>query len=91
MTTPEISGAKARKFATVQREAIAVSKQELIRTACLQPGQTLPLVVEPNLDAVNISSWARNNREFLVNNLDKYGGILFRGFDWRHRTISRTL
>jgi len=81
MNTPAFSGSSNKKLRMVQRDVVSVSKQELIRTVFVQPGQTLPLVVEPNLDAVDLSLWARNNTDFLERNLNQYGAILFRGFD----------
>lgn len=81
MNSSAASWSNTKKLRTVHRDAVTVSEQELIRTSCVQPGQTLPLLVEPNVDAVNLSLWARNNRDFLELNLSRYGGILFRGFD----------
>jgi alpha-ketoglutarate-dependent taurine dioxygenase len=36
--------------------------------------------VQPNVEGVNLITWAANNVEFIETNLLKYGGILFRGF-----------
>ena len=53
----------------------------LIETGFLAQGNSLPLVVSPNSEAVNITEWAASNREFVETQLVRYGGILFRGFD----------
>jgi alpha-ketoglutarate-dependent taurine dioxygenase len=79
MNTPAFS--TSRRLGTIHRDAVAVATQDVVKTSFMQPSQTLPLVVEPSLDGVNLSSWARNNSEFLDRNLHKYGGVLFRGFD----------
>lgn len=80
MNTPAFSTFKSKRFGVVQRDAVAMATQ-LVRTSLLDEAQNLPLVIEPNLDGVNLSSWAGNNREFLEQSLHKHGGILFRGFD----------
>jgi alpha-ketoglutarate-dependent taurine dioxygenase len=41
----------------------------------------LPWVLKPRLPGFDLLQWARNNREWINQALDKQGGILFRGFD----------
>ncbi|HVG20375.1 MAG TPA: TauD/TfdA family dioxygenase [Blastocatellia bacterium] len=53
----------------------------LIKTGSLQPGQNLPLVIEPNLPGISLSNWAANNHEFIEDGLLSHGAILFRGFN----------
>ncbi len=79
MNTPAFSSTK--KLGPIHRDAVAVATPQVVKTSFPGPAQTLPLIVEPGLDGVNLSSWARNNREFLERNLHQYGGVLFRGFD----------
>lgn len=81
MSTQTLSNSRSLK--NIRRDAVAV---QLIKTSSLQPGQNLPLVIEPNLDAVDLPSWARNNAEFLEQSLNQHGGILFRGFDLKTQT-----
>lgn len=81
MSTRVFSTSHLKKLGPVHRDAVAVGTQELIKSSFLQPAQTLPLVVEPRLDGVNLSAWAGNNREFLERSLNEYGGVLFRGFN----------
>jgi len=81
MNRPAFSGSSTKNLRMVQRDVVSVSRQELIRTTYLQTGQALPLVVEPNLDAVDLCLWAKNNKDFLERTLNQHGGILFRGFD----------
>lgn len=72
--------AKPQKSLTsIRRKAISVSAEKLINTSYLQP-ETLPLVIQPNLAQLNFTNWAKNNRALIENQLLKYGGILFRGF-----------
>jgi alpha-ketoglutarate-dependent taurine dioxygenase len=80
MNTPAFS-TSSKRLGTIQRDAVAVATQDVVKTSSLLPAQSLPLVIEPRLDGVNLSSWASNNREFLEHSLHKHGGVLFRGFD----------
>jgi alpha-ketoglutarate-dependent taurine dioxygenase len=66
---------------TVGKKLIRLSERELIKTSHLDATEELPLVIEPGIDDVNLSYWASNNREYIVRELLRYGGILFRGFD----------
>lgn len=68
-----------RSFKRVARKQVNLSQEDLIKTSHLN-GDPLPLVVEPNADNVDVFEWAKNNREFIENNLTKHGGVLFRGF-----------
>lgn len=51
-----------------------------VKTDYLRPGETFPLVVQPNIDDVDLADWARSNREFIETNLSRHGALLFRGF-----------
>jgi alpha-ketoglutarate-dependent taurine dioxygenase len=53
---------------------------DLVRTNQMQPGQTLPLVLEPSLEGVSLADWAANNPELIERELQRHGGLLFRGF-----------
>jgi amino acid adenylation domain-containing protein len=70
-----------KRFKSIKPKAISVSQKELVRTRFLTEGSTLPLVIEPNLDQVDLAAWIRNNLELVKTNLSRYGGILFRGFN----------
>ena len=65
----------------VRPKAIGLSQEELVKAEFLESGQTLPLVIRPTLPRLSLSSWAKNNREFIQRNCLKYGAILFRDFD----------
>jgi len=62
-------------------EALDLSEMALTRTRMLSPELTLPLVIEPAMDNVDLVSWARDNAEHLDKELLKHGAILFRGFE----------
>ena len=77
-----LSVKKRRSFSRkeIKPRAISFSPEELVRFSLLNPGQTLPLVVEPNFSYVDLMSWARNNVDLIQARLLEHGGILFRGF-----------
>jgi alpha-ketoglutarate-dependent taurine dioxygenase len=60
--------------------AAGVTSGQLVRSAPLDPDRSLPLVASPAVDGVDLVSWAGNNRDWVERQLDRHGGILFRGF-----------
>lgn len=75
-----------KKLGTISRKSISVSQDELIKTSYLQPEISLPLVVQPNVHALNLTVWTQYNRSWIENQLWKHGGILFRGFQVKNVT-----
>lgn len=73
------------KLKGARRKAVDLSQVSSIRTSYLQPGETMPLVVQPGVESMekqmNLADWAGGNREFLEKELLKHGAILFRGFN----------
>ncbi|MBE7384651.1 MAG: TauD/TfdA family dioxygenase [Leptolyngbya sp. SIO1E4] len=69
------------RFKGISRKIVDVSQAALVRTELMQPEQSLPLIIRPAVDGINLISWAANNREFIETRLLQYGGILFRGFE----------
>ena len=55
--------------------------RELVQFEYLSTGETLPLVLQPTVDDVDLTDWAADNQEWLENQLAKHGAILFRGFE----------
>jgi alpha-ketoglutarate-dependent taurine dioxygenase len=80
MQNKETIKPQAKNFTGIKRKALSLSPGEVIKTSYLRDGQTLPLVVEPAADQVDLADWAANNRAFLEEQLLKHGAILFRGF-----------
>ena len=71
---------KRKAFMSVKPKAVSVPQETLIKTSLLQPDQPLPLVVEPQVDDVDLVEWAKNNLEWIEQELLQHGAILFRGF-----------
>ncbi|MEH2206140.1 MAG: amino acid adenylation domain-containing protein [Nostoc sp.] len=80
----EFKQARRQKFKAFKSQpkatVINLSQQELITESFLQFEGNLPLVITPKFSDLNLPIWAENNQQFIINNLFKYGGILFRGF-----------
>lgn len=65
----------------IRRKSISVSQQELIKTELFQPEQLLPLVIQPAVEGINLTTWATTNHEWIDIQLLKHGGLLFRNFN----------
>lgn len=66
-----------------KRRAVSLSQRELIKTDYMTQGQTLPLVIEPAVDGLDLTAWAARNQEFIRGHLLSHGAIVFRGFKMR--------
>jgi alpha-ketoglutarate-dependent taurine dioxygenase len=69
-----------KKFTPTQPKAIKVSREHLVRTDALVEGQTMPLIVRPAVEGLDLRAWARSNGDFIGGQLRKHGAILFRDF-----------
>ena len=69
-----------KRFKAVGRKPLSLSQESLVRNHYLQPEQTLPLVMEPDVEGVNLVAWAKEGRATIEQQLLKHGAILFRGF-----------
>jgi len=74
------------RLKTITPKTVSVKQDQLVKTDYLRPGETLPLVVRPGFDNINLINWTRNNREFIEKDLLKHGAILFRGFNIQSTT-----
>src|SRR5436190_363323 len=68
-----------RPLRTMRRKSIDTTN--LVETGHL-PGleQTLPLVLTPSVDNVDLAEWATSHRSEIETHLDRFGALLFRGF-----------
>jgi alpha-ketoglutarate-dependent taurine dioxygenase len=72
-----------KKLPAVRRAPLIMSQETLVSVEQLCGAQTMPLVVSPALDGVDLIAWAETNRQFIDASLQKYGALLFRGFGMR--------
>lgn len=64
-----------------RRKSIRLSPAELVEAGHLDHEQKVPLLFQPAVEGVNLSSWVESNRELLERKLLKHGAVLFRGFN----------
>jgi amino acid adenylation domain-containing protein len=81
MEQEEKKESKRKAFMAVKPKAVSVSQEQLVQTRQFQPDQPLPLVMEPAVADVDLAGWAGENRQFVIESLQKHGAILFRGFN----------
>jgi len=70
-----------KSLGTTRRKAVDLAHFNPVRESQVSDDQLLPLIMEPAADQVDLADWARNNRDYIDQKLQKHGGILFRGFD----------
>ena len=61
-------------------ENVRVAHSQLIKLEALHSRTSLPLVIKPAQDGVDLAAWTQTNGEFIEAHLLKHGGILFRSF-----------
>jgi alpha-ketoglutarate-dependent taurine dioxygenase len=86
MINTESSKSDGKKLERTPRQAVRVTSRSLVRTSFLEAGRTLPLIIQPEAESLDIHQWAAENRTFLEESLLKYGGVLFRGFSVQNQT-----
>ena len=69
-----------RKFKAMRRRSVTLSAESLVKTRHLSESEQSPFVIEPQVEDLNPASWARTNRNYVEEQLLKYGAVLFRGF-----------
>jgi non-ribosomal peptide synthetase component F/NRPS condensation-like uncharacterized protein/alpha-ketoglutarate-dependent taurine dioxygenase len=81
MEKRERKDAKLNKFMKVAPKAVSFLQESLVKTEYLPSGETLPLVIKPEVVDIDIIDWAKNNQEFIESKLLHHGALLFRGFN----------
>lgn len=70
-----------QKRKSIQPKTISLSQTELIKVEPLKPENSLPLLVQPAVNGIDLVTWAANNREYIRSHLLQHGGLLFRNFN----------
>lgn len=81
MEHQERKAANLKKFMSIQPKAFTATEQRVIKSSTLQPDQSLPLVIEPAVEGVDLVSWSQQHQAFVRDALSKHGAVLFRGFN----------
>jgi len=71
---------RVSRLRAVRRKAVDLSRMKLVTTSHLTADDTLPLVIQPCADDVDLLDWAKHNCELIEAELSKHGALLFRGF-----------
>ena len=80
----ERKGSMREKLKTTRRKSINSTNTNLVRTGLPgDDGETLPLLVEPEVAGVDLCEWARNNREAVEREVVRARGDAVQGI--RHR------
>lgn len=69
-----------KKFKSIKPKTVTLSQRKLIEMGYLGAGHTLPLVIRPAVDDVDLVAWAKDSRPVIETELHKHGALLFRGF-----------
>jgi alpha-ketoglutarate-dependent taurine dioxygenase len=72
---------KKLEISNLRRKTVNLQTQDLIQTETLANSSTLPLIIKPAIDNIDLIDWLETNQDFLCRNLLNYGAILFRGFN----------
>ena len=75
-----------RKLAALRRTPLKLSQEACVTVEYLQAEQSLPVVIQPAFDGIDLIDWGMNNQDFIATHLEKWGGILFRNFDVKSAT-----
>lgn len=63
-----------------ERTPITLSPDDLCTIEPLRGDESLPLLVRPSVDGVDLAAWLRNHRDLVTTKLRSTGGLLFRQF-----------
>jgi alpha-ketoglutarate-dependent taurine dioxygenase len=73
-------GNKLKTLRAITREQVSLHGERLVRCHYQNDAQTLPPILTPAFDGVDLIAWAKINRENIEELLLKHGSVLFRGF-----------
>jgi alpha-ketoglutarate-dependent taurine dioxygenase len=78
----QVKKTSPEKFRAVELKELApAARESWVKTEHLDHGGSLPLVVKPRVDTIDLIDWVGHNRDFVESNLLGHGAILFRGFE----------
>ncbi len=71
---------KFKRLKNISRKPIDLREVSVVQTSALSTA-TLPLLLQPRFDHVDLHAWSTNNQPQLTAHLLRHGALLFRGFD----------
>ncbi|HEY6804818.1 MAG TPA: amino acid adenylation domain-containing protein [Pyrinomonadaceae bacterium] len=72
---------KLQKLLNVRPKAVTLTERNIVRESRLSDVMRLPVVFQPEVDGVDLVTWAGQNREMIDSRLREHGALLFRGFN----------
>jgi alpha-ketoglutarate-dependent taurine dioxygenase/acyl carrier protein len=78
---------KLKKLLDTRPKALKLSEQTILKESRLSPLMSLPMVVQPQYEGVDLVSWASQNRDTIESRLQQCGAMLFRDFDTRSLSV----
>jgi len=69
-----------KRFSGIKRKRVQVSQKNLVKLGHLPGLDSMPLLIEPALDGVNLLTWAADNQQYVDDLLWQHHALLFRGF-----------
>lgn len=84
MNNPGSQKPSMKSLGQVGRKRIGLSRESVVKTGYLNPGQAIPFVVEPAVERVDLAAWARDNHGLIQDLLLEHRAVLFRGFTIRN-------
>jgi alpha-ketoglutarate-dependent taurine dioxygenase len=81
MEKKDLKKTKTDRLKSIRRKSVDFSEASIVQTGPLKSGETLPLLLEPRNQDVDLAEWAEGNRSFIEEKLLQHGALLFRGFD----------
>jgi amino acid adenylation domain-containing protein len=76
----DLQEARLNRLRGIRRKGVDLAQLSSVKIGSLEPGQPLPLLIEPAAADVDLAEWAAGNRELIEQDLQQHGAILFRGF-----------
>jgi alpha-ketoglutarate-dependent taurine dioxygenase len=87
MREPETSTIESVRLPATRRKTISLTADAVVRAEPLLPGGTLPLLIRPVIEGVDLVDWAAGHRALIEQQLVKHGAILLR--DFRVKTVAQ--
>jgi len=72
--------ASLKEFKSVRPKLMKVSEQSLFKSEPLIEGKSIPLLIRPEVENVDLADWAAHNQDFINTQLRKHGALLFSEF-----------
>jgi non-ribosomal peptide synthetase component F/acyl carrier protein len=72
---------KLKKLLSVKPKAVKLSERHIVKESRISEQMPWPPVFQPEIEGVELVTWAGQNRETIDNRLQQQGALLFRGFN----------